>query len=64
MRSIPVRALREEVDFAIWEMDHGEAEPHEVVYGLLFRLRALRSGGWIFRLRRLLRLDRGGIAWD
>jgi hypothetical protein len=45
-------------------MDHGEAEPHEVVYGLLFRLRALRSGGWIFRLRRLLRLDRGGIAWD
>jgi hypothetical protein len=67
LRQISLQQLKEEVDLALWELDLGD-EPESVVRRLLMRMRrqcdSRPHGGLRFRLRMLLRRDRGGIQWD
>lgn len=66
MRTITIyeEELRQEIDIAQWELELGESD--SALRNLLTRLRDLadRRHGRFFRMRMLLRLDRGGIAWD
>lgn len=50
MKIISARQLREEIDVALWDR---QIKPH----------RRRRWAEMVFRLKMLLRLDRGGIAW-